>query len=283
MSIRRDLRTRRFWERMTTQTFAAFGLMAASMGVYDVIDPDAISRLSIPVLPLVGAACVAYGAARSWPRPVEQVYSSPNTAIRVVVGDLFDTADNLVIGMCDTFDTSVPHIIRPASIQGQFLARMYQHDIATLDQELQSALADIPVSSTIEKPGKSTRYPLGTVATIRHGRRHFFCVAYTEMDEANRASGTVDGIWRSLQELWREVEARANGEPLAIPVIGGGQARISQILPAQDSIRFIALSFMLASRRSRVCERLDIVVREEDVDKLDMLEIQAFLSSLRPS
>jgi len=54
-------------------------------------------------------------------------------------------------------------------------------------------------------------------------------------------------------------------------------------LPAQDSIRFIALSFMLASRYSKVCDRLDIVVRKEDMKRIDMLELQAFLTSLKQS
>jgi hypothetical protein len=66
-------------------------------------------------------------------------------------------------------------------------------------------------------------------------------------------------------------------------VLGGGLARISQVLPAQDSIRFIALSFVLASRDARVCDRLDIVARKQDVKYLDMLELQAFLKSLRAS
>lgn len=58
---------------------------------------------------------------------------------------------------------------------------------------------------------------------------------------------------------------------------------MSHALPAQDSIRLIILSFLLASREKRVCERLDIVVRDRDVRTLDMLELQAFLTSLQDS
>lgn len=66
-----------------------------------------------------------------------------------------------------------------------------------------------------------------------------------------------------------------------MPVIGGGQSRLSQVLPAQDAIRLTALSFMLASRREKVCERLEIVIRPEDAKHVDMPEFQAFLSSLQ--
>ncbi len=94
---------------------------------------------------------------------------------------------------------------------------------------------------------------------------------------------SVDGIWKSLENLWRHVRAHSNGATVAIPVLGGGQARIAHTLTAQDSIRFIALSFVLASRTERVCDRLDIVVRKTDVGRLDMLELRAFLKSLVPS
>ncbi|MCF7534622.1 hypothetical protein [Pseudomonas petrae] len=63
----------------------------------------------------------------------------------------------------------------------------------------------------------------------------------------------------------------------------GGQAPLSSVLPAQDAIRFTVLSFMFASRNSKVCDELRIVVRPDDYRKLDRLELQSFLSSLRSS
>ena len=80
-----------------------------------------------------------------------------------------------------------------------------------------------------------------------------------------------------------EVSRTANGTAVAIPVIGGGQSRLSQVMPAQDSIRFIVMSFMFASRTKKVCDQLRIVVHPREFDRLDRLELQAFLSSMRPS
>jgi hypothetical protein len=79
------------------------------------------------------------------------------------------------------------------------------------------------------------------------------------------------------------VSRRGNGGTISIPVIGGGQARLSSVLPAQDAIRFTLLSFIFASRHSKVCDELRIVVRPDDYRKLDRLELQSFLSSLRSS
>lgn len=281
--VGRDLRTRRFWLSFAIQAFSAVGFMAVLIELYDVFQPNAISESDAPTPLAILMLAIGYAGLRSWPRPVEQEYSRPNTTIRIVVGDLFDQDSNLVIGMSNTFDTAVPHVISKSSVQGQFLERVYSSDTAALDAALGESLANVTRTGSLKKQGKVDAYPLGTVAVIRQNRRQYFCAAYTEMNERNEAHGTVAGVWRCLENLWDEVRARSNGDPVAMPVIGGGQARLSQILPAQDSIRFIALSFMLASRDRRVCERLDIVVREEDVRTLDMLELQAFLTSLQES
>ncbi|WP_408735220.1 macro domain-containing protein [Acetobacter pasteurianus] len=51
------------------------------------------------------------------------------------------------------------------------------------------------------------------------------------------------------------------GGSVSMAVIGGGQARLSSVMPAQDAIRFTLLSFMFASRKNRICDELRIVVR----------------------
>jgi hypothetical protein len=277
----RDIKRPRFWRMFATHAFSCVGLIAITFGLYDVLKPNAISKIKFPFLLSVLLVAAVYAAIRSYPRPVSQTYSKPNTEIHIVEGDLFAQSSNLVIGMTTTFDTQIPHVIDPRSIQGQFLDRVYSNDVAALDKDLSQELEQHTPVGQIQKPGKNSRYDIGTVATIRQHRKHYFCVAYGEMDAGNQTHATIDGIWRSLENLWREVRARANGDPVAMPVVGGGLARLSQVLPAQDSIRFIAMSFMFASRHTRVCDRLDIVVRPQDVERLDMLELQAFLKSLQ--
>ena len=121
------------------------------------------------------------------------------------------------------------------------------------------------------------------MASVWNSARYIFFLAYTRMNAANEAHATPDGIWKSLLALWAEVSVKSNGATVSIPVIGGGQARIASVLPAQDSIRFIAFSFILASRQGRLCDELRIVVTDETYKTLDRLELQSFLSSLRVS
>jgi hypothetical protein len=264
--------------------FSAIGGLALILGIGDVLWPEAVSRKTAIVLPLIVLAALVYGGVRSWPRPVEQHYTKPNTEINVVEGDLFDRGDdNLIIGFTTTFDTEVPNIIQKDGVQGQFLGRVFNNNQAALDNQLIQALHNIPPQRRIDKVGKQDVYPVGTVAVLRESRRLFFCVAYSEMSRRNVAQSRIDWMWSSLANVWEEVRANTNGGSVAIPVLGGGLSRISHILPAQDSVRFIALSFMFASRESKVCDRLNIVVRKQDIQYLDMPELQAFLTSLQAS
>lgn len=282
-SILRDVGTRRFWKLLSINTFAAFGALAVVGGALVLFFPQLfVGKTWLGWITLLVA--VVYGVVRAWPRPVQTHYLSPSTTIRLVRGDIFEQSDShLVIGVSDTFDTASPHIAS-ASVQGQFLSRVYDNDLAKLDADINEQLRSVSSTGSIpNKSGKTLQYPLGTTLALRANARRYFLVAYTAMDHRSTASSTTDGVWNSLSQLWRVVRAESNGNRVCIPLIGGGQSKLSPVLPAVDSARFIALSFMLASRTAKVCDELVIVAPPKQYDQLDHLEIQAFLKSLRPS
>lgn len=284
MTLTRDLKNRRFWRGLATNGLSALGVLAAALGLFDVFSPDSLGDLGLPEVLLVPLVALIYAGWRSWPYPVEEHYSTPNTKVRLVTGDLFDQDTNLVIGMSDCFDVETPHIIATSSVQGQLLTRTYKNDVGALRSDIQAALSGkFPTKTGVAKPGSTTRYAIGTVATISHLRTHYFCVAYTRMDENTNVSSSIGILWEALERLWDEVRARSNGEPVSTPVIGLGQSGMSTVLPIQDAIRFLILSFVFASRQKRVCDELRIVIREEDEKKVDMLEVQEFLRSLKKS
>ena len=99
------------------------------------------------------------------------VESTTNT--NRVKGDLFDNeAEHLVITICDTFDTATPDIIERKSLQGQAPDRIYNNNTAQLDEDLTAALNGIQPIETVNKKGKTLRYPVGTVAIVDQTRRN---------------------------------------------------------------------------------------------------------------
>lgn len=278
-----DLRSPRFLRALTKESLAALGAIAAVLGLVGLLFPDALKDRGALWIIAVVLISVGYGVWRAWPRPIECRYAKPNTMIRLIKGDIFEEDGHIVVGTCDTFDTQVPKVISPKSVQGQALQRIYNGDLARLNDAIAEGLRGASPVARVEKEGNTDRYPVGTVASVEDGPRRVFFLAYTEMNERNEAQGTSDGIWKSMLSLWDAISRDCNGEAVTIPVLGGGQARISQVLPAQDSIRFIALSFMLASRSKKVCDELRIIVQPEDYARLNRLELQAFFDSLEMS
>ncbi|MCT4715620.1 DUF6430 domain-containing protein [Enterobacteriaceae bacterium H18W14] len=283
MGLTKDLASWRFIKSFLLKTFACVGAISTILQFIALFFPKSLAVQGSGGLSLAIGISLIIGVITSWPRPIEQQYSSPNTKIRIIKGDILDATGHLVIGTCDTFDTKTPTIIARSSLQGQVLEKLYGGDLEHLDRQLHESLADkLPVGE-IKKDGKKLKFGIGAIATIKQSARNIFFVAYTEMNEHNQAYSTADNVWKSLTELWSTISRKGNGYPVYIPVIGGGQARLSSVLPAQDSIRFTILSFMFASRKEKICDELVIVVHPNDYKRLDRLELQSFLSSLKPS
>ncbi|WP_156747462.1 macro domain-containing protein [Mycobacterium sp. E2462] len=283
-ALGKDLLNKRFLGRAATTLLAWVGLVAGVGQLSDWAFQLSKHTWWSPLVFWASLIGLPLAIWRSWPRPIEETYQTPRTRIRVLKGDLFDQgAEHLVITTCDTFDTAIPNIIALGSVQGQALQRIYNGDAASLDADLTAALTNVAPVATVQKAGKTSRYPIGTVATIRQPGRNLYFVAITMMSQNNTAQGTPDGLWTSLNRLWEAINQSSNDRPVCMPVIGTGLSRMSNILSIQDALRFAILSFMFASRQNPVCGELRIVLRPEDYERLDRLELQAFLTSLKPS
>ena len=281
--LQNDLKTKRFWRHLLINAFACMGALAAAIQALIVFFPDLAKYNGALAFILFGLIGFFFGLFRAWPRPIEEDFSAPKMSIIIEEGNLFDKTGNIVLGFCNTFDTKIPNIIARNSIQGQALDLLFNGDIQELDDQIEKVLRTKQVIGHINKEGKQAQYEIGTVLPIKQNSRWLYLLAYSEMNDHNEARATVDDVWKSLNALWQEISRSANGSTVCIPVIGGGQARLSSILPAQDSIRLILLSFMFASRKEKICEELRIVVHPNDFERLDRMELQSFLSSLRPS
>jgi hypothetical protein len=263
---------------LAVRSLSAVGLCAVPVGILAPLAPLWWQGQVwiIPLVILLAVLWAAWGLRRVEP---DQRYRE-NVRIRLVVGDLFEQQASVLVGMTTTFDTLVPDVIAPTSVQAAFLERAYGGSCARLDADLDAALRGRFAVGTIREPGKQRIYPLGTVVTLAPpGRVRYYCAAYTEMDERNRATGTIRGLLDALDNCWDEADAHGNGDPVCVPLIGQGQSRIPE-LTAELSVRLIAFSFLLRSRRRRFASELRIVLHPSERDKVDAAEFQAFLTSL---
>jgi hypothetical protein len=97
-------------------------------------------------------------------RSVSRSLSSPNSTIEIKIGDLFDEPGHLVIGANDIFDTELGEVIKPSSVQGQFLTRVYHGDQKRLDAEIDAALE--PLKSERKRETNKKRESFGAIRSV---------------------------------------------------------------------------------------------------------------------
>ncbi|MEV4062426.1 macro domain-containing protein [Nonomuraea dietziae] len=230
--------------------------------------------------------CVVWGFVRAYPRSrIERQFTHPDLTVVIKIGDLLEEKADLAVGFSDTFDTDIEDdaIINRGSLQGQLLTRTYGGDRSRLDTELSKALAavnPVRVETRAAKPkGKLKRYPIGTVALIGSPKQRIYCVAYSRIDNGLIARSSMNDLWISLDRLWEAMAARGQLGRVAIPIMGAELARI-YALDRENLLKVIVLSFMAHSRMQAVSRELVVVIRPQDADKIDLLEMRAFLAAL---
>jgi Domain of unknown function (DUF6430)/Bacterial transcriptional activator domain len=211
------------------------------------------------------------------------------TSLVIIRGDLFDQRDaNLVVGFTDTFDVDTRQdlVISRASMQGQLVERLYHGDNTTLDRELRRGLQSVtPVSreTTRTKPrGKRIRYPVGTVVAIPLDGRRVFAAAYSRLSNDLVARASPGDLAVALDRLWESVALFGQLAPVAIPLVGAGLSRITELSPEQ-LIGMIVESFLRGCRKHRtVTVQLRIVLRPADLERTHMAHVAKSIAELDP-
>jgi DNA-binding SARP family transcriptional activator len=209
------------------------------------------------------------------------------TEVVIVRGDLFaQKGVSLVVGFTDTFDveTKQSRLISSDSVQGQLVDRLYEGDTALLDRALRRGLRDldpVAVESRRAKPhGKLLRYPVGTVVPVPLGGRLLYAAAYSRLGNDLVARSRQEDLAITLDRVWESAAQYGRMLPIALPLLGSGLARITQ-LHSEQLLCMIVESFLRGCRKhSTVAPQLRIVLRPEDLERLDMAEVAKGVAAL---
>ena len=179
-------------------------------------------------------------------RKVCRALSSPDSEIEIKIGNLFDQSGHLIIGFNDVFDTELGEIIKPSSVQGQFLQRIYGSDRSRIDAHIDYALQaynHLRTEETNKGLGKTWRYPIGTTIALGSHDKRYFLTAYGYMNNDMSVQSNADFIWQSLRNLWQEIRLKGHSIDVSIPIVGADLARTG--LPRMALTKLIITSFIL--------------------------------------
>jgi hypothetical protein len=199
----------------------------------------------------------------------------------LVQGDLFAQADaNLVVGFTDTFDTDTGQdvVISRGSVQGQLVERVFAGQRRQLDEKLRAGLRTVAAvgteSARAKTRGRRVRYPVGTTVALPVDGRRVFATAYSRIGNDLVAHSGRDDLRISLDSLWDSVAVHGQFRPLAVPLLGSGLARVTDLDRGQLAA-LIVDSFIAACRRhTALTPELRIVIRPEDLAGTDLTPVE---------
>lgn len=207
----------------------------------------------------------------------------------LVRGDLFEQTDsNLVVGFTDTFDTENDQdvVISRDSVQSQLVDRLFAGRRRLLDERLRAGLRGVRAVGTESvraKPrGRRVRYPVGTTVAVPVDGRRVFATAYSRLGNDLVARSGDEDLRSSLDNVWASVAVHGLFKPVAVPLIGSGLARVTDLDRGQ-LVALIVDSFIDACRRyPALTPELRIVVRPEDLARTDLSPVERRFQELVP-
>ncbi|MFD4877694.1 macro domain-containing protein [Streptomyces sp. NPDC058420] len=207
----------------------------------------------------------------------------------LVRGDLFEQTDcNLVVGFTDTFDTETDQdiVISRDSVQSQLVDRLFGGRRRLLDEKLKAGLRGVRAVGTESaraKPrGRRVRYPVGTTVAVPVDGRRIFAVAYSRLGNDLVARSGNEDLRASLDQLWASVAVHGLFRPVAVPLVGSGLARVTDLDRGQ-LVGLIVDSFIAACRlHPALTPELRIVIRPEDLASTDLSPVERRFHELVP-
>lgn len=267
------------WERLTTgprlhpwRFITALGL-SYSVG-WTVLEPvTALVGIATDAGPrtylmLVALSLVAGFVVSARPSRVSFRPRATNFRLTLRFGDLFDLEGIKAIPFNDFFDVELGPPVSERSLHGQLIKRVWgghpEALAARLDEVLPPDFERVP-----RDHGRTRRYEVGTTIRLDTGHGAFLLTALSRTDPTtHKAHATLRDLWTALEGLWARARETANGEPLVVPLFGGGLSGVG--LPPQHLLQVLVISLIASVKKQEITPEITLVLHDDLFDSLDL-------------
>lgn len=241
----------------------------AGVSLLDLLPKDSGCLFRLIVLVILFALLAFFAAIVTYYHNKDGVHLVINgTDVDIVVDDLFGTEGVKVIPFDEYFDIKVDDkVISKNSLNGIFIERYADRDALkrTIEEEQLSLL----------KPYKArngrTCYPLGTIKECEG----FALLAFTHMDEVNRACLHRGQYEECLLNMWDELDRMYAGRRVVLPLLGSGITRFDSGKPSEDDLLRCLLCTLRASKR-HFKEGVVIVLTKKTAERMRLYEVNSY-------
>lgn len=217
-----------------------------------------------------------------WPRTIAE-YKDRTTDIRIIVEccDLLRQDGMKVIHVVDTFDTELDRIITPRSLHGAFLTMCHEKQVdieALVAEQLQRRE---PSATDPKLPGRTSRYPLGTVIPLNIEGHHYCWTAFTRLQPNGTIAISKDEYIECLKQMWRHLASPTiREETVNVAVMGNRFVDLPAEFSTEQKIDLMIQTFFAVSREKACCRTLRICVHPNNVTEIDFNSYSTIIAHL---
>ena len=197
------------------------------------------------------------------------------STVNVMAGDIFKQKGLKAVAFNEYLDTQVDDvIISRASLNGQFIESQLKVPVPALDAHIASFPfddEDIVETNVQRRIGKTTRYRLGTICVYND----FLLTAFARFDAKNQASLTMPEYLEFLVNFWDKVNKVYALQSVSTTIFGSGITRIKghKTISDEDLLKIMLWTFRISEMRFKYPAKLTIVIREDNIDQINLLDI----------
>ncbi|MDW3098839.1 MAG: DUF6430 domain-containing protein [Alphaproteobacteria bacterium] len=259
-------KTKNHFLPVTRSIFTALGLIFLCFESYEVVS-DANVKLPYTVFLAVslGAGVLLYildgyflnGHLK---RRVEITSHGLSTKIFVEFGDLFAQSGWKAVATNDFFDSIVDEdLVSSESLHGKTINRYWSANAQNWQDQVNASIADQPYKEAPRTKGNSKRYSVGTTASASVYDQRFLFVALGNTDvNTNVTTANAENLISAVRGMLTAARARCSNQPLAIPLMGSGLARVG--IKTSVLVDLILTGVMEETKASKVTSEITIVL-----------------------
>lgn len=252
------------------------GVVIAMTEYFDKLKPlNDLIKASDFSLPGVIVVAFLWGLIKNWPKKsFEYQVCGRDVRVRLVVGDIFKQDGALIVPINNEFDAFLGGSVEKSnSIKAQVVKRFFGGDRDILEQKLKKRLT----SDIYKEAFVGGAYAMGTTVTVEQNERRFYLTVNSFKKNAERVEARDEDLVPTLSGLWAHLAEYCAKGNVTIPILGTGNGRMK--MQREDVFKEIVRSFIASCSEKSYCDRLNIVVRPQDVQdcNIDIDSLDEFL------
>lgn len=265
-----------YWRSVLQSVLTALGIVFLFIEAYEVITDCNIQLPFGLFLIVVAASGVTYFLLDGYlikgflRKEVEIPSHGLDTKIMVKFGDLFEQDGWKAVGANDFFDSHVDEeLVSSQSLHGRVINKYWLEDRTGWQKQINTSLKSVKAETVSRPKGNERRYPIGTTASATVGNQKFLFVALGKTnigDNVTSANGEM--LISATRGMLVKARATCSYEPLSIPLMGSGLARVG--IKNSVILDLIITAILEESRNGRITGEITVIVSPEKAGQINL-------------